>query len=104
MRIAAESLPIRGPVYEFGSLQVPGQEGFADLRPLFPDKEYVACDMRTGPGVDQILNLHGIDLPPESVGTVLCLDTLEHVEYPRTACSRKFTEYCFPMASPSSVP
>ena len=31
----AETMPIAEPIYEFGSLQVPGQEGFANLRPLF---------------------------------------------------------------------
>jgi len=83
--IVAARLPIQEPIYEFGSLQVPGQEGFADLRGLFPGRDYVGCDMRPGPGVDRILDLHHIDLPAESVGTVLCLDTLEHVEYPREA-------------------
>lgn len=83
--IAASTLPIEEPIYEFGSLQVPGQEGFADLRPLFPGREYVGADMREGTGVDKVLDLHDIDLPSESVGTVLCLDTLEHVEDPRKA-------------------
>jgi SAM-dependent methyltransferase len=83
--IAASTLPIRGPIYEFGSMQVPGQEGFADLRPLFPAKEYVGADMRMGPGVDKLLNLHQLDLPSDYVGTVLCFDTLEHVEYPHRA-------------------
>ncbi len=81
----AKTLPIEEPIYEFGSLQVSGQEGFADLRPLFPGKKYVGVDMRHGIGVDQILNLHEIDLPQESVGTILCMDTLEHVEYPHRA-------------------
>jgi len=81
----ADLLPIQDPIYEFGSLQVAGQKGFADLRPLFPRCQYVGCDMRQGPGVDVLLNLHKIDLPNESAGTVLCLDTLEHVEYPRRA-------------------
>ena len=85
VNICAKSLPIIEPIYEFGSHQVPGQEGFADLRPIFPDMEYVGSDMREGVGVDRVLNLHHIDLPDESVGTVLCLDTLEHVEYPRRA-------------------
>lgn len=79
------TLPIIEPIYEFGSFQVPGQVGFMDLRPLFPNKEYIGCDMREGPGVDKILNLHAIDLPSESVGVVLCFDTLEHVEYPHKA-------------------
>ena len=85
VRICAETLPLREPVYEFGSLQVPGQEGYADLRPFFPGKRFVGADMRRGPGVDMILNLHHIDLPDESAGTVLSLDTFEHVEYPRKA-------------------
>ena len=85
VKIVADTLPIPEPVYEFGSLQVPGQEDFADLRPLFAGKEYIGCDMREGPGVDRILNLHKIDLPPETAGTVLMLDTLEHVEFVRKA-------------------
>jgi len=83
--LVASSFTIKEPIYEFGALQVPGQEGFADLRPLFPGEEYVGVDMREGRGVDRLLNLHKIDLPSESAGTVLCLDTLEHVEYPHRA-------------------
>lgn len=83
--ICAETLPIQEPIYEFGALQVPGQEGFADLRSFFPRKEYTGTDIRQGPGVDLILDLHDINLPAHTVGTVLCLDTLEHVEYPRKA-------------------
>jgi len=83
--IVAECLPVAEPIYEFGSLQVPEQEGWADLRPLFPGKRYVGADMREGLGVDQLLDLHAIDLPEASVGTVLCMETLEHVEYPRRA-------------------
>ena len=85
VKIVAETLPISEPIYEFGSLQVPGQEDFADLRPLFPKKQYVGCDIVKGPGVDRILNLHHIELPSESVGTVLILETLEHVEFFRKA-------------------
>jgi len=85
VEFARAGLWMGGPIYEFGSLQVPGQTCVADFRTLFPDDEYVGCDMREGPGVDKVLNLHDIDLPSNSVGTVLCLDTLEHVEYPRKA-------------------
>jgi len=83
VKICANTLPILEPIYEFGSLQVPGQEGFADLRPLFPGKKYIGADLRKGIGVDVILDLHCIGLKSESVGTVLILDTLEHVEHPR---------------------
>jgi SAM-dependent methyltransferase len=74
-------LPLQEPIYEFGSLQVVGQEGFADLRPLFPGKKYIGADMRPGLGVDIVLDLAKIDLYDQCAGTVLLLDTLEHVEY-----------------------
>jgi SAM-dependent methyltransferase len=83
--LVASSLKTPEPIYEFGSLQVSGQEAFADLRPFFPGREYVGCDMREGPGVDRVLNLHGLDLPDDSVGTALVIETLEHVEFPRRA-------------------
>ncbi len=85
VRLVADTLPLPEPIYEFGALQVEGQEGYADLRLLFPGKQYVGADIRPGPGVDVLLDLHAIDLPDATVGTVLCLDTLEHVEYPRRA-------------------
>ena len=83
--LAARHLPLPEPIYEFGALQVEGQEGFADLRPLFPGRAYVGCDMRAGPGVDRVLDMHALDLPDATIGSVLLLDTLEHVEYCRQA-------------------
>ena len=85
VKICAGILPISDPVYEFGSLQVQGQEGFANLRPLFPNKTFIGADMRPGPGVDLMLDLHRIDLPSEVAGCVLLMDTLEHVEFPNRA-------------------
>lgn len=85
VQIVVNTLPIGEPIYEFGSLQVAEQEGWADLRPYFPGKEYVGCDMREGPGVDKVMDLHSVDLPSESVGTILSVDTFEHVEYPHKA-------------------
>lgn len=87
VKICAETLPIQAPIYEFGSMQVTGQEIFADLPPFFPYMKYIGSDISPGPGVDIILNLHEIDLPSESVGTVILCDTIEHVEYPRKALS-----------------
>jgi SAM-dependent methyltransferase len=85
VQVVAEELPLQDPIYEFGALQVPGQEGFADLRPLFPGRPYYGCDMRQGPGVDLVLDLHAIELPASSAGTVLAVETLEHVEFVREA-------------------
>jgi SAM-dependent methyltransferase len=87
INIVLDTLPITEPIYEFGSYQVEGIAQETDLRPLFTDKEFVGCDMRAGPGVDRVLNLHYIDLPDNTAGTVFLMDTLEHVEYPHQAVS-----------------
>lgn len=88
VEILVEELP--APIYEFGSYQIEGQEGFADLRVFFPGKKYIGCDMRHGKGVDIVMNLHEIDLPDSVAGTVLILDTLEHVEFCRKAMSEVY--------------
>jgi SAM-dependent methyltransferase len=78
-RLVAENLDCPGPVFEFGSYQVDGQEGYADLRGMFGGKAYVGCDMRPGPGVDRVEDVTAISLPDGSAGTVLCIETFEHV-------------------------
>jgi len=82
VEIAADTISIQEPIYEFGSFQAKGRETLVDLRPIFASKKYIGCDIRNGPGVDMILDLHSIDLPDNSVGTVLILDVLEHVTNP----------------------
>lgn len=77
--LVAETFDCPGPVFEFGSYQVDGQEGYANLRQLFGTKSYVGCDMRPGPGVDRVEDVTAISLPDESAGTVLCIETFEHV-------------------------
>jgi SAM-dependent methyltransferase len=72
--------PLLEPIYEIGSYRVEGQEEFADLRPFFPGKIYVGCDMREGLGVDWVEDVHCLKIRSNSVGTVLIFDTLEHVE------------------------
>ncbi len=78
-QIAAETLDCPGPVFEFGSFQVEGQEGYANLREMFPGRKYVGCDMRPGLGVDRVLDVTKIHLADRSAGTVLCIETFEHV-------------------------
>jgi len=80
VRDVAELFETPEPIYEFGSLQVAGQERYADLRPIFPGRQYIGCDARMGCGVDRIEDLMGLSLHDETAGTVLILDTLEHVE------------------------
>ena len=75
VNIVLDTLPLMEPIYEFGSYQVENSGQDADLRPLFTGKDYVGCDMRAGPGVDKVLNLHHIDLPDNTAGTVFLMDT-----------------------------
>jgi len=74
----ADTLPVPEPIYEFGSFQI-GPKGYADLRPYFPSMKYVGCDFRKGPGVDQVEDLASLSLSDKSVGTVICMETIEHV-------------------------
>ena len=89
-RLVAETFDCPGPVFEFGSYQVDGQEGYANLRELFPGKDYVGCDMRPGPGVDRVEDVTAISLPDGSAGTVLCIETFEHVFEVRKAFDEVF--------------
>jgi SAM-dependent methyltransferase len=89
-RLVAETFDCPGPVYEFGSFQVEGQVEYADLRSLFPGKEYVGCDMRPGPGVDQVEDVSAMSLGNGVAGTVLCIETFEHVFEVRRAFDEVF--------------
>jgi len=89
-RLVAETFDCPGPVFEFGAYQVEGQEGYANLRSLFPGKEYIGCDMRPGPGVDRVEDVTAIRLPDGSAGTVLCIETFEHVFEVRRAFDEVF--------------
>jgi SAM-dependent methyltransferase len=89
-RLVTQSFDCPAPVYEFGSFQVKGQEGYANLRGFFPGKGFVGCDMRPGPGVDRVEDVSAISLPGGSAGTVLCIETFEHVFEVRRAFDEVF--------------
>src|SRR5438876_7332901 len=80
-RAVVESFALPEPIVAIGSYQVEGQEAIADLRGLFPGREYYGLDMRKGPGVDLVENVEALSLPDESVGTVIALSTFEHVAH-----------------------
>jgi len=81
----AGALP--APVVDIGALRTPGQEDYADLRPYFGGAGcYTGVDMRRGPGVDALASIHHLPLRPGALaGTLLALDTLEHVLDPLVA-------------------
>ena len=85
VQLAAESLALRGPIYEFGSYLAEGQEMLADLRPLFAGQQYIGCDLRPGPGVNRIEDLAALTLDDETAQTIICVETLEHVFEARRA-------------------
>jgi SAM-dependent methyltransferase len=80
-RAVAETFDLPGPVLEVGALHVPGQEEIADLRSLFPGKPYLGVDIRPGPGVDRVADVEALEQPDGSVGTVIAMNTLEHVPH-----------------------
>jgi SAM-dependent methyltransferase len=90
VQLIAETFDCPAPVYEFGSYQVEGQVEYADLRTMFKDKGYVGCDMRSGPGVDRVEDVSAIRLADGSAGTVLCIETFEHVFEVRRAFDEVF--------------
>lgn len=84
-RDIAERFPMAEPVIEMGARAAEGQEGVADLRSLFGAADYIGCDIQEGLGVDQIEDIHDLSFDDGSVGTVICLETLEHVADPLRA-------------------
>jgi SAM-dependent methyltransferase len=80
VRAISETFVLPEPILEIGSYQVEGQEPIADLRSLFPGRKYVGVDMRPGPGVDCVANVEHLPHRHASVGTVLALNTFEHVK------------------------
>jgi SAM-dependent methyltransferase len=79
---AVENLPIADPVVEIGSRPAEGQEHEANLRSLFDGHTYIGCDFQEGANVDQVEDIHALSFADGSVGTVVCVETLEHVADP----------------------
>jgi SAM-dependent methyltransferase len=80
VRICSETFDIKEPVLEIGSYQVKGQEDIAELRTFFKTKKYIGCDIRRGNGVDKIENAEKLTFEDNSIGTIIMVDTLEHVK------------------------
>jgi SAM-dependent methyltransferase len=74
-----------GPVLEIGSYLHLGFDHFANVRPLFSDREYVGCDIREGPGVDVLADAEDLSFGNMTFGTVLILEVLEHLRRPEAA-------------------
>jgi len=82
VEVIVNFLPKSGKVLEIGSRQEKNQKNVANLRRLFPQGEYLGVDMRSGPGVDRVVNAEKLPFKDNSIDVVLCLETLEHAEKP----------------------
>ena len=90
VQAVSETLTVQQPIVEIGAFQVEGQHSLADLRPLFAEKDYIGCDIRPGPGVDRVEDVHGLSFASDTIGTVLMLETLEHIRNPVQALAEVF--------------
>jgi SAM-dependent methyltransferase len=79
VRAVAETFELPEPIMEIGSYQVEGQEGVANLRSLFPGKEYMGVDKRPGLGVDCVADVEDLPHADGTVGSVIAISTFEHV-------------------------
>ena len=84
-RDVAENFEIAEPLVEMGSRAAEGQESIADVRPIFGATTHIGCDIQPGLGVDRIEDIHHLTFEDNSVGTVIALETLEHVADPLRA-------------------
>jgi hypothetical protein len=75
------AVPLLGPVVEIGSRQVQ-PPALSDMRQFFPGLSYTGIDIEDGPGVDMVVEGCRYEdvVPVGSAGTVLCLETIEHME------------------------
>ncbi len=81
MQLLKSLPPLPAPVWEFGSYHVVGQEHRGSVKDAV-HRDVVGCDLRMGPGVDRIEDLHALNIEDDTIGTALLLDTVEHVARP----------------------
>jgi SAM-dependent methyltransferase len=80
IEVVTKNITLEEPIVEIGSYIVRGHEKLANLRELFPGTKFIGCDIRKGPGVDRIENVEKLTFKNESIGAVLMLETIEHVQ------------------------
>lgn len=82
VRDLTAAVPFPEPIYEVGAYWVDGHQHRGHVRDFLAGKQFIGCDLRPGPGVDEIQDLHALTLADDSMGTALLLDTIEHVREP----------------------
>ncbi len=82
VELAARTFDCAEPILEIGSLPAEGHGNISDLRTLFDGKVYVGSDYQAGGGVDVLLDAHVLGVRDGTVGSVITMDTAEHVQDP----------------------
>jgi SAM-dependent methyltransferase len=77
-RAVTETFTLPEPILEIGSYEVEGQHSL-NVRRLLPGRRYTGLDLRGGPGVDWVADVENLPLPSCSAGTVIAMNTFEHV-------------------------
>jgi SAM-dependent methyltransferase len=82
IRLVAETFDPSGPIVEVGSYYLAGNEQLSNLRPYFPGREYIGCDVRPGSGVDRLENAESLTFANGSVGAFVSCDMIGHTPRP----------------------
>jgi len=80
--VERQSKICQSPVLEIGSLLLHGHDHIESMRGHLAGFDYIGVDICSGPGVDQVCDGKELPFRDEFFSTVLCLETLEHVDYP----------------------
>jgi SAM-dependent methyltransferase len=75
----SQVLDLKPPVVEIGSRPADTQEAQAYLRDVIGLSPYFGCDIQPGANVDFVTDIHHLPFDDDSVGTVVCVEVLEHV-------------------------
>lgn len=81
----AEHLALPEPIIEIGARSAAGQEHGPLIRSIFTGRDFTGCDLVEGPNVDRVEDVHRLSFADASIGTVVSVDTLEHVADPTRA-------------------
>jgi SAM-dependent methyltransferase len=81
IEIIAKTLKVDEPILELGACQFPwvGRK-YVNLRSIFAGKKYISSDLRKGRGVDIVENMEQLSFPDNSIGMIITIDSLEHVQ------------------------
>jgi SAM-dependent methyltransferase len=85
VRAFADVFRPAGPVLDIGAYYTEEFAALCNRRALLPARPYIGCDIRPGPGVDRIEDAERLSFPDRSFGSVLLLETLEHLPHPDRA-------------------